>query len=82
MTLTSSPVRGLEDVTVTAPVPGNWVEGAVCEVTILNTDFRVTEELVLGSSTGEEGTATQFLVTLVHAFSNILLIMFQACRPH
>ena len=56
MIVTSSPVRGLEDVTVTAPVPGDWVERAVCEVTILNTDFRLREELVIGPSTGKEGS--------------------------
>ena len=55
VTVTSSP-GGLEDVTVTAPVPGDWVERAVCEVTILNTDFRLTEELLLGDCKGKEGT--------------------------
>ena len=59
MIVTSSPVRGLEDVTVTAPVPGDWVERAVCEVTILDTDFSVTEELVLGVNTGKEGAVIE-----------------------
>ena len=68
VTVTSSPVNGLEDVTVTAPVPGDWVERAVCEVTLLNTDFSVTEELVLGVNTGKEGAVIELQKTIFHKY--------------
>ena len=71
MIVTSSPVRGLVDVTVTAPVPGDWVERAVCEVTILDTDFRVTEELVLGDCTGKEGAKSFILLGILENVGNI-----------
>ena len=68
MTITSSPVNGLEDVTVTAPVPGDWVERAVCEVTILNTDFRLMKELVLGDCKGKEGTGIFMLLCILKSY--------------
>ena len=63
MIVTSSPVNGLVNVTVTAPVPGDWVERAVCYVTILNTDFRLMEELVLNAGTGNKGTVIYYKIS-------------------